>query len=148
MRKIRHLLVFALFVTATAYAQTKLSDSDVARLIATVQAVSASELDSSLPATAFDEWLRRQLPEGLGVGWAVRTPSTGTPHDVARSMPWVEVDISKQGQPVLAIYVACKMESAKPTTRPKVRSIVQFKGELGELVELGGLREIGAALNN
>jgi hypothetical protein len=148
MRTIRHLLVFALFVTATAYAQTKLSDSDVARLIATVQAVSASELDSSLPATPFDEWLHRQLPEGLGVGWAVRTPSTGTPQDVARSMPWVEVDISKQGQPVLAIFVVCKMESAKSTTRPKVRSIVQFKGEIGELVELGRLREISAALNN
>ena len=144
MNKIGRVLVAIMLVAGVASAQAPLSDADVAGLIAQVRNVPASKLDSSLSSVPFEEWLIREIPKGAVVGWAAREAATGTPKDVAQSMPWVEADVSMQGRPLFVMMVACGVSADGDCTKPKIYSIAIF--ERRNIVDVARLRDLPASL--
>lgn len=109
-----------------AFAQENPTLDESALLISRVQHMPASELDSTLPHTPFERWLRLQIGNDAKVAWVIRT---GEGH----GLPWVEADISVGNRPGIVIMVACGRHNKETKVRPTFRSL--------ELLRQGELRE-------
>jgi hypothetical protein len=135
----------ALFVVLTCVfspSQTTLSDRDgtehdTAKLISIVKQTPASQLDSALPSTTFEEWLAKQAGQDSAIGWVVRT---GEGHD----LPWVEADISVEGHPATVIMIACGKPDSGADAKPRFRSLELVRKN--EFAEWSHLHDLPAAM--
>jgi hypothetical protein len=137
VRKGLVLIVIVITVAATQLPGQVLSDAEVLDLTGKVQNISANELDRSLPREPFAEWLRLQMPRDARFGWAVRMPGEETRNELTEMMPWVEVDVSRDGHPLLVIYISCK-------NAPTVQSINVIMGR--DVIEISRLQDIRASV--
>ena len=137
MRKPIILGLLLITLAATQLPAQTLSYAEVADRIETVQGVSASKLEKELPQEPFAEWLRLQMPRDARFGWAVITANDRSRTEDVETMPLIEVDVSRDGHPLVAIYIACK-------STPTVQSIKVIKGR--DVLEVSHLQYLRAAL--
>jgi hypothetical protein len=114
-------LLFALACVLTpsqtiASVREATAEEDAAKLISIVKQTPASELDSALSNTTFEEWLAKQVGKDSAIGWVVRT---GEGH----GLPWVEADISVEGRPALVIMIACGRPDSGADAKPRFLSL-------------------------
>ena len=135
-------LLFALACVLTpsqtiASVRDATAEEDAAKLISIVKQTPASELDSALSNTTFEEWLAKQVGKDSAIGWVVRT---GEGH----GLPWVEADISVEGRPALVIMIACGRPDSGADAKPRFLSLQLLRKN--ELAEWPHLHDLPAAM--
>jgi len=125
---------------ALVSAQMPRSEDGAARLIAHVKQTPASQLDSTLPKMAFEQWLQRQAGPDATIAWVTRTSADDSKHDT----PWVEADISLHGRPGIVIMIADGSTKAGTAGKPKFRSLEL--AQAGDQAEWKNLHDLPLAL--
>ena len=130
-------ICFAISIGGAYGQQGPAVTGDPSVLIVEVQRTLASNLDSTLPPIALEEWIRGQIGSNANIVWVVRT---GKRED----FPWVEADISVGSQPEIVIVIACGKHNGAIKARPVFRSLQLVRQ--GEFAEWPHLHDLPVAM--
>lgn len=137
-------IVLAIFLSPSGAQQNTDTQKRDAALIARVQKLPVSQLDSTLPSLDFESWLKSHAGERATLEWEVNDcgEETGSPADRGREIPLcVEADAHMKDGRSITFMIAVEHSKSNADTRP-----VFFFGQLVAQHETISLRRLSELL--